>query len=278
MTSQLIEEVAVALAQFFQGPTGPGPTHGQLTELFRSPLAAAADPIGEGINKATRVRVVLSALIAKDPAAAEDLVVRLLAAMRPKGSFNPSSEHYGGADTVVAAKESFSRCGWDLHIDGNLTPLVVAQIDHSRQRPAIESQIERVRRASGDTALLIGTAKELLESTAKYVLVELDIPVSPKADFNELLYMSRERLGLLPNQVAGDAPAAKAVREVFDGLWKVAKAVNELRNLEGTGHGRTSLPGVSAETARAVVRAVAPMCELMLESLDNNLGRHAMSA
>ena len=58
MTSHLSEEVAVALAEFFHGPSGPGPTHGQLTELFRTrPSAVAADPLGKGVNKQTRVRV-----------------------------------------------------------------------------------------------------------------------------------------------------------------------------------------------------------------------------
>ncbi len=135
-----------------------------------------------------------------------------------------------------------------------------------------------MRRAAGDAALLMGTAKELLESTARYVLEELDVPIRSNADFGELLHFARERLGLLPQQVGESAPAARAVREVFDGLWRVAKAVNDLRNLEGTGHGRTRLPGVTPETARAVVRAVAPMCELMLETLDASLGRTAKSA
>lgn len=278
MTSQLSEEAAVALSAFFHGASGPGPTHPQLTELFKFPAAVACDPGAAGGNKETRVRVVLSTLIRSDPEAALDLVSRLLAAMRPRGSFMEGSEHYPGSRTVAAARMAFERCGWNLHTDGTLTPLVISQVDQSRRRPAIEAQIERMRRASGDAALLIGTAKELLESTARYVLAELDMTVRPKADFNELLYLSRERLGLLPQQVAGDAPAAKAVREVFDGLWRVAKAVNELRNIEGTGHGRARLPGVPPETARAVVRAVAPMCELMLETLDTNLGHHARTA
>ena len=43
-------------------------------------------------------------------------------------------------------------------------------------RPAIEDQLKRLRRATEDPALMIGTSKEMLESTAKYVLEAFSVP------------------------------------------------------------------------------------------------------
>jgi hypothetical protein len=80
------------------------------------------------------------------------------------------------------------------------------------------------------------------------------------------------RLDLLPQRVDQSSPAAGTVREVYDGLWKVAKAVNELRNAEGTGHGRTAVPTVSPETARVVVQAAGLLSALLLDTLDTRYG------
>lgn len=61
---------------------------------------------------------------------------------------------------------------------------------------------------------------------------------------------------------------ARTVREIYDGLWKVARAVNELRDKTGTGHGRIEQSEVSPEVARMVVQAVGLLDALMLDTLD----------
>jgi hypothetical protein len=52
---------------------------------------------------------------------------------------------------------------------------------------AIREQLDRIQRAiADDPALAVGSAKELIESTAKVVLAERGLPVSDKADLPEL--------------------------------------------------------------------------------------------
>jgi hypothetical protein len=73
-------------------------------------------------------------------------------------------------------------------------------------RAALDEQLTRLRRASDDPALLIGTAKEMLESVAKFVLEENGFPIDARMDFNGLWQLARERLGVLPQQVDQSIP------------------------------------------------------------------------
>ncbi len=272
--SPLTHDVAAALSRFFTG--GLGPTHAELDEVFAYSGMAAVDPKPSDPNatKEVRVRAVLGEAVYTNASTAAQLLDRLLAHMRVRGCFDPGCDHYprDGADVIAAAQRAFRRVGWALDAEGNLAPELLTGLDHQSQRRAIEAAIDRIRRAPDDAALLIGTAKELLESTSRYVLEEVGQPARPNADFNELLHMARDRLDLLPQSVAQGDPAARTVREVYDGLWKVAKAVNELRNAEGTGHGRTTVATVSAQTARVVVKAAGLLGSLLLDTLDARYG------
>ena len=140
-------------------------------------------------------------------------------------------------------------------------------------RPAIEDQLERLRRASDDPALLLGTAKEMLESTAKYVLEVFSVPYRPRTSFDELWHHARDRLGLLPEQVDTSQPGGSQVRAMLGAAWTITKTTNEIRNLEGTGHGRTLPTGVTPEMALLVVREACSVAELSLATLDRMMGR-----
>jgi len=80
--------------------------------------------------------------------------------------------------------------------------------------------------------------------------------------------LTRDRLGSLPEQVAGDGDVSKAIKAILGSAWKIAKQVNVLRNLQGTGHGRTLPSGVTAEQALLVVREACSVAEFTLATLD----------
>ena len=61
-----------------------------------------------------------------------------------------------------------------------------------------------MRRSTDDPAQLIGSAKDLLEAVAKFVLEELSFPMSQNADFGQLWYLARERLGVRPEDVVAN--------------------------------------------------------------------------
>lgn len=263
------DEIAGALGLFFHG--GSGPSHTALTDVF------TRTGYGDGYtyvpndtsapNKEYRVQMVVRAA-AKRPGRARELVESLLAQLRLKGCFNQDDPE--AVRQIHATQTAFRRAGWLLSNDGMLTPLGAIDLD-TGGRQALDEQLDRLRRATDDPGQLLGSAKDLLEAVAKFVLEELGS--LPSDDFNQLWYLARERLQVHPRQVAGDTIGAGQVRKILQASWTIADQVNELRNLQGTGHGRTLPTGVSPEIALLVVREACSLAQFMLDTLDRVLGR-----
>jgi hypothetical protein len=106
---------------------------------------------------------------------------------------------------------------------------------------AIREQLDRMRRAvSDDPALAVGSAKELIESTAKVVLVELGHVVDEKADLPELARSCPLALGLHPSAPSGP-DSSEGVKRILGAVTTVANGLAELRDRgHGTGHGQTT--------------------------------------
>ena len=271
------DEVAATLGAFVTG--GYGPRHSVLTRVFGRTGYASAAPYAsqsrvQQMNKEDRVRSAVSAAV-REPARARDLVDALLAEYRASGFFttvdDPNAEHERKLK-VSAVRSAFARIDWELTEAGELRPAGVDAVLSVEGRPAIEDQLDRLRRSAEDPALMLGTAKEMLESTAKYVLEAFSVPYSIMG-FDELWYHTRDRLRLHPKDVDVDAPGGEQVREILQASWSIARMSNVLRNLEGTGHGRTLPTGVSAEVAHLVVREACSVAQLVLATLDRHLGR-----
>lgn len=274
--SPLTEEVGGALARFFAHSKGP--SHLELDEVFRLAGVAGLDPkkgAVEPVGKEVRVRATLRAASRSVGVDGEVLVQDLLGRMRVRGSFDPVTEdQYGGDAAVRSAARAFDAAGWIMDSSGHIAPAVLPDVADPGIRPALDATVARLRRAGDDSALLIGEAKSLLESTAKYVLLELQFPAAGLQDFNQLLHFARERVGLLPDGLDGTNVIGKQLQRVYGGLGSVVSALGELRNSpEGTGHGHTTVAGLDAETAAAVVQAAALLSGLMIRALDRQLGR-----
>ncbi|MCV7040508.1 abortive infection family protein, partial [Mycolicibacterium moriokaense] len=210
-------------------------------------------------NKETRVRRAIQAATRR-PTRARLLIDCLLRDLRVGGHFEDGSIPSGDLSRAQAA---FRRQGWILSDSGEIAELVV-NLD-TGGRPALNEQLSRLQRADDDPALALGSAKDLLEAVAKFVLSELEWPIQPNADFGQLWYLARERLGILPQQVAGTTLGANHIKSVLQSAWTIAEQVNALRNLQGTGHGRTLPTGVTAELARLVVKEACSVAEFALD-------------
>jgi hypothetical protein len=272
------DEVAATLGAFVTG--GTGPRHAVLTRVFgRSGYADAApydsqSPLQQ-MNKEDRVRTTVAAAV-RDPARSRELVDGLLSEYRAGGLFSPDADPDADRrrqDLVKTAQSAFARIDWELTADGELRPAGVGALSALEGRPAIEDQLGRLRRAGDDPALLLGTAKEMLESTAKYVLEAFSVPYSSSTDFEQLWFHARDRLGLHPKDVDQTQPGASQVRETLQSAWSIARMANELRNVEGTGHGRTLPAAMTPEMALLVVREACSVAQLTLSTLDRYLGR-----
>ena len=272
------DEVAATLGAFVAG--GAGPRHTVLTRVFTRTGYASAAPYNsrsaqQQMNKEDRVRSAVSAAV-REPLQARELIDGLLAEYRASRFFTPledSRTEHERKLKVEAARSAFARIDWELTESGELRPAGIGAVIAVEGRPAIEEQLDRLRRSSEDPALMLGTAKEMLESTAKYVLEAFSVPYSPTMDFDQLWFHTRDRLRLHPKDVDLEAPGGEQVREILQASWSIARMTNVLRNLEGTGHGRTLPTGVSAEIAHLIVREACSVAQLILATLDRRLGR-----
>lgn len=265
-------EVGGALAQFFHG--GAGPSHANLDSAFARVGCTDVDPAPPNVrehaqetsrmstNKEQRVNTVFQAAVRRGKG--RELAEAILERLRIRGTDFTSQ----GVDSLRSALD---RCGFYLTPDGYLELAGLTTVTSHADRPAIEDQLSRLRRAQDDSGLMLGTAKEMLESTAKHVLDELGSPAPPSADFPRLIYLARERLEIRPEDIAATGPETRAVKKILGAAATIAEQVNHLRNREGTGHGRTLPSGVSDSVAHLVVREACSIVELMFATLDARL-------
>jgi hypothetical protein len=263
------DEIAAALGRFFTG--GEGPRHTDLEAVFtRTGFGDVAPYEPDQPNKETRVRRTIQAACRR-PARARELIDGLLAEMRAASCFSPDLPPRD-VDRVRTTQKAFARQGWELSDDGQLRTAGVINLT-TGGRAALDEQLGRLQGAIDDPALAIGSAKDLLEAIAKFVLDEIGGGAPAKADFDRLLFLARDRLGLDPRTVTDGQAGAAYIRPILGSAWKIAEQVNKLRNAQGTGHGRTLPTGVTPEMAVLVVREACNVSELMLRALDRALGR-----
>lgn len=154
-------------------------------------------------------------------------------------------------------------------IDTRLSSETLADL---RDPSAIKEQIQRIQRSIlNDPALAIGSAKELIESTAKAVLAEVGLPVDGKADVPALVRDAQLALGLHPSSYALGPDGSDAVKRILGAVSSVALGVAELRNRGyGTGHGAAGQRvGLRIRHAHLAVNAAITWCQLMLDTLSD---------
>lgn len=263
------QEIAAALGRFFVG--GDGPRHSDLDAVFSRAGLADVAPYIDGLpNKEQRVRRTIQAACVRTERARE-LVDGLLAEMRAAQCFDPSASTYE-ASRLQAAQAAFRREGWQLSDEGQLRPLGPLDLDLGG-RAALDEQFRRLQGSIADPALALGSAKDLLEAVAKFVIEEMGGVVASTADFNTVWYLARDRLGIHPKDLTDATPGGAHVRTILQSAWSIAEQTNLLRNEQGTGHGRTLPTGITAELAVLVVREACNVVEFTLSVLDQRLGR-----
>ncbi|RXW31973.1 hypothetical protein C1706_07940 [Propioniciclava flava] len=272
MSSTLLtDEVGAAIAGFFFA--GDGPRHMTLTRCFTSCGLSDVDPYNpaEGVpNKEQRVLTVCRAARGRPGDVGDTLLDQLLTALRVHGTFTDTSPQV--IERVQTLRRALMAQSATLDDEGRL--LRSNPIDlGTGGRPALDEQLSRLRHNVEDSSVLLGGAKELLESICKLVLEEQSMLPDRRADFDELLALALDRLQLQPHLVDVTIPGGKQVRAIYQSAKTTASTINELRNLQGTGHGRTLPPGISRETGRYVIREATHVAELLLSTHDRQMGR-----
>ena len=255
--------LARALAEFWSG--GAGPTHGELTDVF--------DMFGlqpEEGNKRDRVSEAVKSADTNDIA---PLVIELVDLLRAASVFSPESMWAASEDHVARLREALLPFGLRLDDGGRIkiTQGLVADAATLPDEPALREHVQRMQLAlqEGDTALLIGSSKELLETTAKVVLARAGEPEPSK--FPALVGRALEVLKLHPKSEATlREDLVEPVRKILGGVLQIALGVNELRNERGTGHGKVE-PALTLgdRHARLAAGASVVVATLMLDTLED---------
>lgn len=134
----------------------------------------------------------------------------------------------------------------------------------------LQVYLERMGAAlNDDPSLAIGSAKELVEATLKTVLRARGVAFDETEDLPKLLKLAQKELDLAPEGVPDSAKGAESVKRILSNLGSIVYGLAELRNLYGSGHGRSgSLRGLTARHARLAVTSAGGLCKFLLETHD----------
>jgi len=134
--------------------------------------------------------------------------------------------------------------------------------------PELHRQLERIRGAiESDPALALGTAKELVETACKTILEEHGVTADDDWDIGRLVKETRGALKLLPSDIPDGAKGADSIKRLLSNLGAVVQGLGELRNLYGTGHGRSGRRrGIEPRHARLAAGAATALITFLLET------------
>jgi hypothetical protein len=132
----------------------------------------------------------------------------------------------------------------------------------------LSDQIKRMEAAvENDPRLAIGTAKELIETCCRTILLARGETPSDTADVQELTKATFKLLQLAPAEIPNEKKGAETIKRVLNNLAQVGVGLAELRNLYGTGHGRhASTGGLTPRHAKLAVGAAATLATFLFET------------
>lgn len=148
-------------------------------------------------------------------------------------------------------------------------PLVEAIRSHaaSLDLEGLCSQIDRLAQAAeSDPPLAVGTAKELVETICKTILEDRGVSAD-KEDMGKIVRAVSKELSLLPDTIPNKAKGSDVIRRVLSNLNQIAQGLAELRNLYGTGHGRSGRTrGIQPRHAKLAIGAATTLAIFLLET------------
>lgn len=264
----LSDPIVAAVADLFHADRWQ-PSHDDLTIQFKRVGLSSGDPRNtySMTGKRKRVRGVLLHALDHDEPAGEKLVANLVGLVKGAGGFRQASDFYVGEETFSNARDAFKAEGFELDPDGNLRPRLLENLNGDDLTGALFAYVRRARQGSTDAALVTGTGKDLLEATARHVLVGKGRDYAG-LDFPGTLYQAFLAVGLTPSPASVTATSSlssDAREKLVDALYVMGCAVNTLRNKEGAGHGHPFLTSVTEDESRAAVEVMGTISDFLLK-------------
>ena len=169
------------------------------------------------------------------------------------------------------------RDGFVQKADGQLVPIpsrhnpmlaTLAELAMSLDYQSLAEQVDLLVEATeSNPALAVGTAKDTVETVCKTILAETGSQAKGRDDLTKLVRRTAKELALLPDAIPDEAKGIKSIRRLLSNLAQVSQGLAELRNLYGTGHGRSAKDqSVRPRHARLAVNASATLATFLLET------------
>jgi hypothetical protein len=222
---------------------------------------------GSPVGKAKRLRIVLNWAIDNDISKAERLAAGIISCVKGCGGFRNTSPNFVGIEAIANLSSALRPEGISLGEDVSITPVALDSLSGRDLTKALRGYVNRARRGIEDAALVVGTSKDLMEAVAAHVIQELWGSYPSTANFPNLLGQAFVALDMAtPEQklVQGEHQRSRLERS----LYETACSINNLRNKQGTGHGRPWVPDLLVVEAKAAVEFIGAIAELMLENLE----------
>lgn len=176
-------------------------------------------------------------------------------------------------DKARALVRSLRRDGAPIDEDGNLVlgaappVLPIERFDRLTKPRVLLDHLERIEAGiDADPAAAIASAKELVESTCKFVLDDYSVAYGKTASLPDLYKAVARELGLSRDAVPDSAKGSQAAQRVLRNLMTAVQSLAELRNELGLGHGRTEPSPAYARHARLAANAARTVVEFLLET------------
>lgn len=250
------------------------PSHSDIEfQLDRANLIHV-DPNKKGppVGKVKRLRIVLNWAIENDIANAERLAAGIIASVKACGGFRNSSPNFVGADEITNLSNALRPEGIILGTDGSISQVALDNLSGRNLTQALRVYVNRAKKGIQDAALVVGTSKDLMEAVAAHVVQEQWGHYPSNVNFPGLLGQAFTALDMAtPEQTAvpGEHQRCRLERT----LYETACSINNLRNKQGTGHGRPWVPDLKGYEAKAAVELIGAIAELMLDNLEAKSNR-----
>jgi hypothetical protein len=141
--------------------------------------------------------------------------------------------------------------------------------DYSRlpSPEVLRKHIERINaNAERDPAAAIGSCKELVESTCKFILDDYEVRHSNKDDLLSLYKKTADVLKLSAESVPDGAKGSQSAQRALRSMATTVQALAELRNELGLGHGRTTPSPALGRHAKLTVQLTRGVVEFLLDT------------
>ena len=189
------------------------------------------------------------------------------------------------AKLLAELNKFLQRDGWELVETASISghPIYGAQQVHSGAIRAMScarvvadaldaswmrGEVQRLEKAvDTDPSLAVGTAKDLVETCCKTILVRRKVEIPKSADLPKIVRLVATELKLVPDGISEATKGANIIKGILTNLASLTHGLAELRGLYGSGHGRDGKHlGVGPRHARLAVATAVAFIDFVTET------------